>query len=106
MNGKGKTVYTFGTKTPLKTEKPTPKKADKQIEDLVGDEIPFVAPATARPDDWMSVNAFRGEMERCTTLANISEILNSQKGNPNINELIPLASARKAEILNDLQMEA
>lgn len=86
VNSKGKTVYTFGTKTPIKTEKIIPETS------------------IADPDGWMSVNAFRGEMERCTTLTNISEILNSQKGNPHINELIPLASARKAEILNNLQM--
>lgn len=89
VNGKGKTVYTFGSKTPLKTEK-----------------IQVVDTPAAYPDDWMSVNAFKGEMERCKTLSDISEILNSQKGNPHINDLIPLASARKQEILNTLTMEA
>lgn len=83
---------------------PAPKKADSDINDLVGDEIPFVAPVS-HPDTWMSVNAFAGEMERINDVAEISKILNSQKGNPKIKELIPLATARKQEILEDLQME-
>lgn len=99
VNSKGKTVYTFGSKTPLKTEKIT----DKPVKDPVADEIPFVA-KTVHPDDWMTVNAFAGEMERCNDVTEISKILNSQKGNPRINDLIPLASARKQEILNNLQM--
>lgn len=85
---------------------PTPKKADSNINDLVGDEIPFVAPVSAHPDTWMSVNAFAGEMERTNDVSEISRILNSQKGNPNIKELIPLATARKQEILEAIQMEA
>lgn len=87
---------------------PTPKKkaSEMSINDLVGDEIPFEAPATAHPNDWLSVNAFAGEMERCNDVAEISRILNGQKGNPHINDLIPLASARKQEILDNLQMEA
>lgn len=86
---------------------PTPKKkaSEMSINDLVGDEIPFEEPATAHPNDWLSVNAFAGEMERCNDVAEISRILNGQKGNPRINDLIPLASARKAEILDNLQME-
>lgn len=109
VNSKGKVVYTFGTKTPLKTEKTTEKSTKKTtdipINDLVGDEIPFTAPVTAHPDDWLSVNAFAGEMERCNSLDEIGRVLNGQKGNPHIKELIPLASARKAEILDNLQME-
>ena len=87
---------------------PTQKKkaSEMSINDLVGDEIPFEAPATAHPNDWLSVNAFAGEMERCNDVAEISRILNGQKGNPHINDLIPLASARKQEILDNLQMEA
>ena len=77
---------------------------DMPINDIVDDEIPFTAPVHSFPDDWMSVNAFAGEMERCNDVTEISKILNSQKGNPKINELIPLASARKAQILDNLQM--
>ena len=103
VNSKGKVVYTFGTKTPLKTEKIT-KKTTNNINDLVGDEIPFVESVHA--DDWLTVNAFAGEMERCNDVTAISKILNGQKGNPHIKDLIPIASARKQEILDNLQLEA
>jgi hypothetical protein len=99
VNSKGKTVYTFGSKTPLKTEKIT-KEIHFDAQEIDGGG--FVGYA----DDWMSVNAFKGEMGRCKTLSDISEILNSQKGNPHINDLIPLASARKQEILDDMMTEA
>ena len=74
------------------------------IEDIVGDEIPFNTPTESHPDDWMTVNAFAGEMERCDKVDDISKILNSQKGNPHLNELVPLASARKQEILASMGM--
>ncbi len=85
----------------------TPKSAQKKqtVNDLVGDEIPFTS-TPVHSDDWMSVNAFAGEMERCNDVAEISKILNGQKGNPKMQELIPLASARKKQILDNLQMEA
>jgi hypothetical protein len=41
-------------------------------------------------------------MARCTDITQISNILNTQKGNPRIKELIPLATARKQEILNTM----
>ena len=74
------------------------------IEDIVADEIPFNTPTESHPDDWMTVNAFAGEMERCDKVDDISKILNSQKGNPHLNELVPLASARKQEILATMGM--
>lgn len=77
---------------------------DQSINDLVGDEIPFVESKRPDPDNWMSVNAFAGEMERCNDIDDISALLNGQKGNPKLKELIPLASARKQEILNNMQM--
>lgn len=76
---------------------PQTKTAPKSINDMVGDEIPFQRPAT-HPDDWMSVNAFAGEMDRCKTTEEISRILNGQKGNPKLNELIPLATTRKEQL--------
>ena len=79
---------------------------DQSINDLVGDEIPFVESKRPDPDNWMSVNAFAGEMERCNDIDDISALLNGQKGNPKLKELIPLASARKQEILNNMQMGA
>lgn len=86
---------------------PQLKTAQKKqtINETIGDEIPFDMPP-ARPDDWMTVNAFAGEMERTNDVAEISRILNSQKGNPKLQDLIPLASARKQQILDNLQMEA
>ena len=87
------------------TPKPQPKKT--QIEDMVADEIPFQRPATAHPDDWMTVAAFQSEMDRCNTTEEISRILNGQKGNPKLNELISLASARRKQIETTTQpMEA
>lgn len=64
----------------------------------IDDEVPF-----SDPDAWMTVNAFEGEMSRCTDISQISEILNGQKGNPRIKELIPLATARKQEILQTME---
>lgn len=82
-----------------------PPAADATIDDIVGDKIPF-QDEVSFPDDWMTYNAFRGEMERCTSIDQISALLNTQKGNPRLKELVPLASARKRELLNELQMEA
>lgn len=104
VNSKGRVVYTFGTKTPVKTEKIAPKTKEIHFDAPETDSVMFNAPVHSFPDDWMSVNAFAGEMERCNDVTEISKILNGQKGNPKINELIKLASARKAQILNDLQM--
>lgn len=67
-------------------------------EEQADDSIPY-----AHPDDWMTYNAFAGEMERCTDIAQISALLNGQKGNPRIKELIPLATARKQEILQTME---
>ena len=71
------------------------------LDDMVGDTIPFQESKTD-PDSWLTYNAFAGEMERCTDITQISEILNGQKGNPRIKELIPLATARKQEILQTI----
>ncbi len=85
---------------------PQPKKTMvEKINDIVGDEIPFQIPTEPHPDDWMTVNAFAGEMERVTDVSDISRLLNSQKGNPHLQELIPLATARKQQILDNLQLQ-
>lgn len=63
-------------------------------EEQVGDSIPY-----AHPDDWITVNAFEGMMQRCNDITEISNILNGQKGNPNLDKLVPLATARKQELL-------
>lgn len=92
------------THSVVASSKPAPKRTTPAVNDLVEDEVPFQMPESS-PDDWMSVNAFAGEMARCNDVAQISKILNGQKGNPKINELIPLASERKKQILDNLQME-
>ena len=71
------------------------------LDDMVGDTVPFQETKTD-PDSWLTYNAFAGEMERCTDITQISEILNGQKGNPRIKVLIPLATARKQEILQSI----
>lgn len=79
------------------------KKADKVIDGFIeiDDEIPF-QDRPAHPDDWMTYNAFAGEMQRCNDISQISELLNGQKGNPHIKDLVPLATARKQEILQSM----
>lgn len=57
------------------------------------------------PDNWMPENAFAGACERATTAAELQELVNSQRGNPNIKTLLPYASARKAEIIAAQQGE-
>lgn len=76
---------------------PTPKRQSNDFVEI-DDEIPF----QDYPDNWLTVNAFGGEVGRCKTVDEISTLLNSQKGNPRLNELIPLASARKQEILANM----
>ena len=68
------------------------------IEERVNDEIPF----QNDPDSWMTYNAFAGECGRCNDIAELSKLLNSQKGNPRLAELVLLATARKQEILNEM----
>lgn len=87
VNSKNKVVYTFGSKTPLVMEKTEEKP----------EEIP------AHPDTWLSVNAFKGICERTNDITEIRNTLNSQKGNPNLQEMIEIAKKRKQEILDMLQ---
>lgn len=99
------TTHTVAPKTtPKPVAKPVTKTAT--IEELVGDEIPFQTPNVPDADNWLTVNAFAGEVERANDLSEISKLLNSQKGNPHLTELVPLATARKQQILDNLQMEA
>lgn len=76
---------------------PTAKRQNNDFVEI-DDEIPF----QDYPDNWLTVNAFGGEVGRCKTVDEISTLLNSQKGNPRLNELVPLASARKQEILANM----
>ena len=63
----------------------------------VDDSVPEFLPRS-NPDDWMTENAFAGACERATTAAELQDLVNSQRGNPNIKTLLPYASARKAEL--------
>ncbi|MBR2772851.1 MAG: hypothetical protein IKD78_12730 [Bacteroidales bacterium] len=77
-------------------------------DELVGDSVPFAEPVTphvAGPDDWMPINAFAGECSRINDLTALQTLVNEQRDNPNIRELIPIATARKQEILNTLQAQ-
>ena len=56
-------------------------------------------PTFDHADDWMPENAFAGACERATTAAELQDLVNSQRGNPNIKTLLPYASARKAELM-------
>lgn len=58
----------------------------------------------AHPDDWLTINAFQGICDRARTIDEIQRVLNSQKGNPNLNALVEIASARKQQLLQDMQL--
>lgn len=88
------------------THQVTPKQKPKPAP--IQDEVPFIDSDYTHetdPDKWMSVNAFAGEMQRCNDISDISKLLTGQKGNPRLQELIPLATARKQEIMNSLSLQ-
>ena len=88
VNSKNKVVYTFGTKTPLVMEKNEEK-----------------AEQPSHPDNWLSVNAFKGICDRTNNITEIRNALQGQKGNPNLQELIEIATIRKQEILQGLEQQ-
>ena len=92
-----KNMAMFGLGLYIYAGEDLPADKDETIEKQVGDSIPY-----AHPDDWITVNAFEGMMQRCNDITEISNILNGQKGNPNLDKLVPLATARKQEILNSM----
>lgn len=84
---------------------------------VIDDEIPFGEPDVvvikntktsnvATPDEWLTVNAFAGIADRTTTVAELQKLLNGQRGNPHLQELAEIASARKIEILQDIESHA
>lgn len=85
---------------------------------VIDDEIPFSepdsvvviknakTPKTTAPDEWLTVNGFRGLAERTATIADLQTLLNGQRGNPHLQELAEIASARKAEIMGTLTTKA
>lgn len=86
-----------------------PAPATRSIEQVVGDEIPFVEPTApaqprpAGPDDWLTVNAFQGIADKCSDMTELSRLLKQQRTNPKLPELVKVATARKQQILNELQ---
>lgn len=78
---------------------------------VIDDEIPFSepdsvvvvknakTPKAATPDEWLPVNAFKGLAERTATVAELQKLLNGQRGNPHLQELAEIASARKQQLL-------
>ena len=83
--------------------------AARSIEQVVGDEIPFTEPTApaqprpAGPDDWLTVNAFQGIADKCNDITELSRLLKQQRDNPNLPELVKICTARKQQILNELQ---
>lgn len=83
--------------------------APQTINDVVGDEIPAMFPGAtivptttrtaAHPDDWMTPAAFGGVAAKINSVPELQDLLNAQRGNPNIKKLAEIASARKAEII-------
>jgi len=77
----------------------------------IDDEIPFgepdgvvvvkntKTPKAATPDEWLTVNAFAGIADRTGTVAELQKLLNGQRGNPHLQELAEIASARKQQLL-------
>ena len=83
---------------------------------VIDDEIPFSEPDSvvvvkstkkenkpAHPDEWLTVNMFSGLAERTTTIADLQTLLNGQRGNPHLQELAEIASARKAQIMATME---
>ena len=62
-------------------------------------------PKRAGPDDWLTTNAFEGIAARTDNISDLQRILNEQRDNPHLRELAEIATARKREIMDNLQMQ-
>ena len=74
----------------------------------IDDFVPFSEPETpkrAGPDDWLTTNAFEGIAARTDNISDLQRILNEQRDNPHLRELAEIATARKREIMDNLQMQ-
>ena len=74
----------------------------------IEDFVPFSEPETpkrAGPDDWLTTNAFEGIAARTDNISDLQRILNEQRDNPHLRELAEIATARKREIMDNLQMQ-
>lgn len=103
------TTHDVSAARPATKPRPAPKVTqptnEQTLSQIVGDEIPFTEPKVRAPgpDDWMTVNAFQGEADRCTDLTALSTLLKTQRTNPHLDEMVQICTARKQEILNNLQ---
>lgn len=103
------TTHDVSAARPATKPRPAPKATqptnEQTLSQIVGDEIPFTEPKVRAPgpDDWMTINAFQGEADRCTDLTALSTLLKTQRTNPHLDEMVQICTARKQEILNNLQ---
>lgn len=67
------------------------------IEQQVGDSKPFAAP-TPQTREWANAEIFAQMLEFCDTVDAVQDCLNQQRNNPNLQTLIPLATAKKHQI--------
>lgn len=74
----------------------TPRK-QPTTEQQVGDSIPFATPAP-QTRDWADAEIFGQMLEFCDTVDAVQDALNQQRNNPNLQTLIPLATAKKHQI--------
>lgn len=108
MFGLGLYIYA-GEDLPNDTDETVTTSKPQTINDVVGDEIPAMFPGAtivptpartaAHPDDWMTPAAFGGVAAKINSVPELQDLLNAQRGNPNIKKLVEIASARKAEII-------
>lgn len=67
---------------------------------VIDDEVPYSQPAPeTHPDNWLTVNAFSGMCDRASTVAELQTLVNGQRGNPHMQELIEIAGKRKQQII-------
>lgn len=67
------------------------------IEQQVGDSIRLTAPAP-QTREWANAEIFEQMLEFCDTVDAVQDCLNQQRNNPNLQTLIPLATAKKHQI--------
>ncbi len=81
----------------LPTDNDTYEQPKTTIEQQVGDSIPFATPAP-QTREWANAEIFAQMLEFCDTVDAVQDCLNQQRNNPNLQTLIPLATAKKHQI--------
>lgn len=67
--------------------------ADATTHEVMGNKEP-----ATHPDDWMTIGAFEYACNKATTMAELQNLVNSQRANPNISQLVEIAGKRKAQL--------